>query len=420
MRHSTWIECRICHSGRVPSSQARSLWHNGTMLTHFFLALRAGGLKPGVGEYLTLLGAVKAGLAEISLERFHTLARLTLVKDESQFDRFDRIFGAYFDGVSAAFEHPAKIPDEWLQQQMQRLLTDEEKDALKSLGSFDELMKQLSERLREQKGRHEGGNRWIGTGGTSPFGHGGFNPEGIRIGGKGGGRRAVKVWEQRDFRNLDDQLELGTRNIKIALRKLRRFARNAEREEFDLDATITGTARNAGWLDLKYRRERHNAIKLMVLFDIGGSMDEHIRLCEELFSAARAEFKHLEHFYFHNFLYERLWKDNNRRYGETTSTFDLMHKFPHDWRVVIIGDASMAPYEISEPGGSIEHWNEESGAVWMERIATTWPKLAWLNPVPEHTWDWTPSIQMTKSLIADRMFPLTLAGLDQAIAALRR
>lgn len=242
----------------------------------------------------------------------------------------------------------------------------------------------------------------------------------MRIGGKGGGRRAVKVWEQRQFRNLDDQLELGTRNLKLALRKLRRFARNAEREEFDLDATISGTARNAGWLDLRYRRERHNAIKLMVLFDIGGSMDEHIRLCEELFSAARSEFKHLEHFYFHNFLYERLWKDNHRRYGETHATFDLMHKFPHDWRVVIVGDASMAPYEISEPGGSIEHWNEESGATWMQRIVATWPKLVWINPVPQPNWDWTPSIQMTKSLIGDRMFPLTLAGIDQAIAALRR
>jgi len=281
-------------------------------------------------------------------------------------------------------------------------------------------MKQLAERLKEQKGRHEGGNRWIGTGGTSPFGHGGYNPEGVRIGGRGGAKRAVKVWEQRQYRNLDDQLELGTRNLKIALRKLRRFARNAEREEFDLDGTIRGTARNAGWLDIRYRRERHNAIKLMVMFDIGGSMDEHIRVCEELFSAARSEFKHLEHFYFHNFIYEKLWKDNQRRYGESQPTFDLMHKFPADWRVVIVGDASMAPYEISEPGGSIEHWNEESGATWMERIARTWPKLVWLNPVAESTWDWTPSIQMTRQLVGERMFPLTLAGLDRAIAALRR
>jgi uncharacterized protein len=390
------------------------------MLTSFFLALRAGGLKPGVGEYLTLLEAVRAGLSELSIERFHALARLTLVKDESQFDRFDRIFGQYLDGVSTVFAVDGAVPDEWLVQQMQRLLTDEEKEALKSLGSFEELMKTLAERLREQKGRHEGGNRWIGTGGTSPFGHGGFHPEGVRIGGRGGGKRAVKVWEQRQFRNLDDQVELGTRNIKIALRKLRRFARNAEREEFDLDGTISGTARNAGWLDIRYRRERHNAIKLMVLFDIGGSMDEHIRTCEELFSAARAEFKHLEHLYFHNFVYERLWKDNHRRYGETSATFDLMHRFPRDWRVVVVGDASMAPYEISEPGGSIEHWNEESGAVWMRRMVDTWPRLVWLNPVPEHTWEWTPSIAMTRELIDQRMFPLTLAGLDRAIAALRR
>lgn len=390
------------------------------MLTSFFLALRAGGLKPGVGEYLTLLQAVRAGLAELSIERFHALARLTLVKDETQFDRFDRIFGQYLDGIATAFAAEGVVPEEWLQQQMQRLLTDEEKAALQSLGSFEALMKQLAERLKEQKGRHEGGNRWIGTGGTSPFGHGGYNPEGVRIGGRGGAKRAVKVWEQRQYRNLDDQLELGTRNLKLALRKLRRFARNAEREEFDLDGTIAGTARNAGWLDIRYRRERHNAIKLMVLFDIGGSMDEHIRVCEELFSAARSEFKHLEHFYFHNFIYEKLWKDNHRRYGESQATFDLMHKFPADWRVVVVGDASMAPYEISEPGGSIEHWNEESGAAWMERIVRTWPKLVWLNPVAETTWDWTPSIQMTKQLVGERMFPLTLAGLDRAIAALRR
>jgi len=390
------------------------------MLVSFLLALRIGGLKTSITEFLALLEAMKHGFAQCSIDEFHVLSRMCLVKDETQYDRFDRVFKAWFDGIERASDGLfGRIPEEWLRQQFEREFTDAEKAQIKRLGSLDELMKQFAERLAEQEKAHRGGNRWIGTGGTSPFGNSGFHPGGMRVGGSSKNRSAAKVWEQRQFANLDDQVELGTRHIKIALRKLRRFARQGALEELDLDGTIRGTARNAGWLDLKFRPERHNAVKVLLFLDVGGSMDEHVRLVEDLFSAARAEFKHLEHFYFHNFIYERVWRDNKMRWQETTPTFDLMHKYAADYRVIFVGDASMAPSEISTPGGSIEHWNEESGATWLERITRLYPRTIWLNPVPEAHWDWTPSISMTRELMADRMFPMTLAGLDRAIARLR-
>ena len=391
------------------------------MLIRFLLTLKAAGLKPSVTEYLALLGALRAGHARLSLEEFHALARTCLVKDESKYDLYDRAFAAYFnaiEGVAGGLD--ADVPLEWLRQQSELLLTEEEKAAIAALGGWDELMRTLAERLREQTGRHEGGSRWIGTAGTSPFGAHGYNPEGIRIGGSGGERRAVKVWEQRAFRNLDDHVELGSRNIALALRKLRRFAREGAAEELDLDGTIRDTARNAGLLELKFRPERHNAVKVLLFLDVGGSMDEHVRLCEELFSAARGEFKHLEHFYFHNCLYERVWRDNARRYTEWIPTLELAHKYPADYRVIFVGDASMSPHEILMPGGSIEHWNEESGETWVRRLLEVYPRAVWLNPVPEPDWGYTPSIQVLRSLMGERMFPLTLDGLSRAIEKLRR
>ncbi len=390
------------------------------MLISFLLAMRLGGLKTSITEFLALLEALKGGFAQCSIDEFHSLARTCLVKDETQYDRFDRVFKAWFDGIERAGDALfGRIPEDWLRQQFEREFTDAEKAKIQQLGSLDELMKQFAERLAEQEKAHRGGSRWIGTGGTSPFGNSGFHPGGIRVGGSSKNRSAAKVWEQRQFANLDDQVELGTRNIKVALRKLRRFARLGAAEELDLDNTIRGTARNAGWLDLKFRPERHNAVKVLLFIDVGGSMDEHVRLCEDLFSAAKSEFKHLEHFYFHNFLYDRVWRDNRMRWQETTPTFDILHKYSADYRVIFIGDASMAPSEISMPGGSIEHWSEESGATWFDRITRTYPRAVWLNPVPEAHWDWTPSIAMTRELVADRMFPMTLAGLDRAIARLR-
>ncbi len=390
------------------------------MLISFLLALRSGGLKTSLTEFLGLLEALKAGLAQASIEEFYALSRLCLVKDETQYDRFDRVFSAYFKGVEATTGKIfGDIPEDWLRQQAELLLSDEDKAKLKSLGGLEELMRQFEERMNEQKTRHQGGNRWIGTGGTSPFGNSGFNPEGMRVGGASKGRSAVKVWEQRAFRNLDDQVELGTRNIKVALRQLRRFARTGAADLLDLPGTIDGTARNGGWLDLHWQKERHNAVKVLLFLDVGGSMDEHLRVCEELFSAAKGEFKHLEHFYFHNFVYERVWKDNARRYSEHTSTFDLLHKYPADYKAIFIGDASMSAYEITRSGGSIEHWNEEPGVVWMRRILDVYSRAVWLNPVPESAWSHTPSIAITRQLIGDRMYPMTLAGLGRAIERLR-
>jgi uncharacterized protein len=390
------------------------------VLTRFFFALREAGIPVSLTEHLTLLQALEARVAGYSVDDFYYLARAAMVKDEKHFDRFDRAFAAHFKGIEQAFAGlGGEIPAEWLRKLIERNFTEEEKAQIESLGGWEQLMKTLEERLKEQQGRHEGGSKWIGTGGTSPFGHGGFNPEGIRIGGQGGNRKAVKVWEKREFRNLDDGVQLGTRNIKVALRKLRRFAREGAAEEFDLDGTISSTARNAGLLDLKFVPERHNAVKVLLLLDVGGSMESHVRVCEELFSAARSEFKHLEYYYFHNFVYESMWKDGRRRHGERTPTLEILRTYPPDYRVIFVGDASMSPYEILQPGGSIEHWNDEAGAAWMQRITERFQKHAWLNPEPEDRWDYIASIGITRQLLGEKMFPLTLEGLDRAIRALK-
>jgi uncharacterized protein with von Willebrand factor type A (vWA) domain len=391
------------------------------MLVRFFSDLRAGGVPVTLPEFLALLEALEARVARYSPEEFYYLARMALVKDERHFDRFDRVFAEFFAGAEKVFEKlVAEMPAEWLRAITERLLTDEEKRQVEALGGWNKLLETLRQRLAEQSGRHEGGNKWIGTAGTSPFGNQGFNPEGVRIGqDRSRHRRAVKVWDRREYANYDDARELNTRNLKMALRRLRRFAREGAAEELDLDGTIDATARNAGLLDLKLVPERRNAVKLLLLLDVGGSMDDHVRICEELFSAARAEFRHLEYFYFHNFPYERLWKDNRRRFSVSTPTWSLLRTFNPDYRVVFVGDATMSPYEIEQPGGSVEHWNEESGRTWMSRITAHFPRLVWLNPEPDDRWNWTPSIQLTRELVGNRMFPLTLAGLDDAMRALR-
>jgi uncharacterized protein len=391
------------------------------MLTRFFYMLREAGVPVSLTEFLALLEALKARVAGYSVDDFYFLARTVLVKDERHYDRYDRVFAAHFQGVEQAFQSlaGATVPHEWLRKQAELFLSEEERKRIESLGGFEELMKALQERLRDQKERHQGGNRMIGTAGRSPFGAYGYNPEGVRIGqDESRHRRAVKVWDKREFRNLDDSTELGTRNIKLALRRLRRFAREGAADELDLDGTIDATARNAGWLDLKLRPERHNAVKVLLFLDVGGSMDDHVKVCEELFSAARGEFKHLEYFYFHNFVYETVWKDNRRRHAERIPTAQVMRTYPHDYRVVFVGDATMGPYEILQPGGSIEHWNEEAGAVWMQRLRQAYPKHVWLNPEPEERWEYTPSIRIARELVEDRMYPLTLEGIDRAARAL--
>jgi uncharacterized protein with von Willebrand factor type A (vWA) domain len=390
------------------------------MLLPFFFLLREGGMKTSITELLVLHEALEKRVPGQSVDDFYYLARATLVKDESHLDRFDRIFGAYFKGVDDSlgdlFE---ELPEDWLRRQAELLLTEEERAMIESLGGFDELMKALAERLEEQEDRHEGGNKWIGTAGTSPFGAYGYNPEGIRIGQHSGrNRSAVKVWDRRDYRNLDDSVELGTRNIKVALRRLRKFAREGAADQLDLDDTIDKTARNAGLLDIRMVPERHNAVKVLLCLDIGGSMDDHVRVCEELFSASRSEFKHLEYFYFHNFIYESLWKDNRRRHAERVPTLDITHKYGADYKLIFVGDATMSPYEIVYAGGSVEHWNDEPGAVWIKRLLNTYPKAIWLNPEPRERWDYTPSIKLTRELMDDRMYPLTIAGLDEGIKAL--
>jgi uncharacterized protein len=390
------------------------------MPLRFFQALRAGGLKPSIGEYLSLLGALKAQLIAPDLSEFHTLARLCLVKDETQFDRFDQIFGEYLEGIERVMVDPVQLPAEWLASLAERELTPEQKAQIESLGSFEALMQTLRDRLKEQHDRHQGGNRWIGTGGTSPFGNGGYNPEGVRIGGVGKHGRATKVWEARQFRDFADTVELGVRDTKIALRKLRRFAREGAQYELDLDDTIRSTARNAGWLDIKMQRERHNAVKVLLLLDVGGSMDEHIYRVESLFSAVKSEFKHLEHYYFHNFTYERVWRENARRNQTMLGTAELMHRFDRSWKLIIVGDAAMSPYEVLSPGGSVEHWNEEAGEVWFKRLLQHFPRSAWLNPTSESHWHMTPSLQLIRQLLGERMYPLTLKGLDGAIAALTK
>ena len=390
------------------------------MLVPFFFKLREGGVPVSITEFLTLLEALEAQLAHSSAEDFYFLSRACLVKDERHFDRFDRAFAAHFKGAEDAFESMlAQIPGEWLRRMGERTLSDDEKAKIEALGGWDKLIETLKQRLEEQKERHQGGSKWIGTGGTSPFGAYGYNPEGVRIGqDESRNRRAVKVWDKREFRNLDDTIELGTRNIKIALRKLRKFAREGAAEHLDLDGTIDSTARNAGLLDLKFIPERHNAVKVLLFLDVGGSMEDHVRVCEELFSAARSEFKHLEYFYFHNFIYEGLWKDNRRRRMATIPTMEVLRTYGHDYKLILVGDATMSPYEIVQPGGSVEHWNEEAGAVWMQRLTRAWPHHVWLNPEPQQRWEYTPSVQLTRELLEHRMFPLTLGGLDQAIKAL--
>lgn len=391
------------------------------MFVTFFHDLKAAGVPVSLREYLTLMEAMQADLAQRKVEDFYYLARATLVKDERNLDKFDRVFGHAFKGLEYVAETgmDGDIPAEWLKKLADKFLTEEEKKQIEALGGLDKLLETLKKRLAEQKGRHQGGSKWIGTGGTSPFGNGGYNPEGIRIGGESTHKRAVKVWDKREFKDLDDDVELGTRNIKVALRRLRKFARTGAPDELDLDGTIKGTA-HKGYLDIQMRPERHNAVKVLLFFDIGGSMDWHIKATEELFSAARTEFKHMEHFYFHNCLYEKVWKENRRRFQATTPTFDLMHTYPHDYKVVFVGDASMSPYEIAAPGGSVEHYNEEAGAVWLERVLRAYPASVWLNPVPEREWDFTHSIQMVKQLMGGRMYALTLDGLDRAMRELVR
>ncbi len=390
------------------------------MFFSFMEELRSAGISASLKEHLALLEALDADVVQQSPEEFYYLARTTLVKDEALLDRFDQVFGKVFKGIFTDYgQNPVEIPADWLKAIAEKYLTPEEMAAIEKMGSWDELMETLKKRLEEQEKRHEGGSKWIGTGGTSPYGNSGYHPEGVRIGGESKNKRAVKVWDKREFQNLDHTRELGTRNIKIAMRRLRKFARDGAVDELDIDATIDGTARQ-GWLDIHMRPERRNAIKVLLLLDVGGSMDPFIKLCEELFSAATSEFKNLEFFYFHNCPYEGVWKDNKRRFSERTPMWDVLHKFPHDYKVVIVGDASMSPYEITHPGGSVEHFNEESGAVWMHRITNTYPATVWLNPVPEKQWGYSQSTKIIKELVNDRMYPLTLEGLDDAMRELSR
>ena len=391
------------------------------MLIDFFLKLKAAKVPVTTKEYLMLIEGMQKGVVGASIDDFYYFSRTCLVKDEANFDKFDRAFGEYFKGVEAVMGVEADIPLEWLRKQAELNLSPEEKAKIEAMGGWEKLMETLKKRLEEQKGRHQGGSKWIGTGGTSPYGAYGYNPEGIRIGQEGSrNRSAVKVWDQREYQNLDDQVELGTRNIKIALRRLRRFARDGAPEELDLDGTITSTARKAGMLDILMRPERHNKVKVLLFFDIGGSMDDHIKLCEEMFSAAKTEFKHMEYFYFHNCLYDYVWKDNRRRHSERTPTVDVMHKYGHDYKLIFVGDATMSPYEILQPGGSIEYSNDEAGAVWMRRMLDAYPKAIWLNPEPEQLWPYRQSISVIREIMEARMYPITIEGLERAMRYLSK
>ncbi len=392
------------------------------MFVNFFLSLKEARVPVTLREYLTLLEAMEKDVAAYDVDAFYYLSRSCLVKDERNLDKFDRVFGECFNGLEFGDDlFDAEIPEEWLRKIAERVMTPEEMAEIEALGGWEKLMETLTERLAEQNKRHQGGSKMIGTAGTSPFGAYGYNPEGVRIGqDEGRHGKAVKVWDERNYKNLDDNLEIGTRNIKIALRRLRCFARDGAATELDLPDTVSSTARNAGLLDIKMVPERHNAVKVLLLLDIGGSMDFHIKTCEELFSAARAEFKHLEYFYFHNCMYERVWKDNRRRQEEMMSTWDLLHTYPADYKLVIVGDATMSPYEISYPGGSVEHWNEEPGAIWMRRLLDIYSSAVWLNPVKPRYWNSTPSILQLRQLMGGRMYPLTLSGLDDAMKELSR
>lgn len=392
------------------------------MLLGLFNEMRAAKVPVSVRELLDLIRALKHHVVFADMDEFYYLARTVMVKDERHFDKFDRAFGAYFNGLQNLDQLlEALIPEDWLRKEFEKMLTDEEREKIKSLGGLDKLIEEFKKRLDEQKERHEGGNKWIGTGGTSPFGSGGYNPEGIRVGDAGKRQgKAAKVWDQREYKNLDDQVELGTRNIKVALRRLRKFARQGSPDELDIDGTIDHTARDAGLLNIQMRPEKRNAVKLLLLFDIGGSMDAHIKVCEELFSACRTEFKHLEYFYFHNCPYESMWKNNLRRTNERTSTMDLLHKYGPDYKVIFVGDAAMASYEITQPGGSVEHWNEEAGHVWIQRFMEKYKKTIWINPYPKDAWDYTTSTRIVRDLIEDRMYPLTLEGLEEGMRFLSK
>ncbi len=394
------------------------------MLTGFLLHLRAHRLPVSTREFLTLIEALEAKVVSGSLDDFHALARATLVKDEQHFDRFDVAFGSYFNGIDALFDvgpdNTREIPEDWLRREFMRNLSEEDRRRIEALGGLDKLMETLRERLAEQRARHAGGSKWIGTGGTSPFGAHGHNPEGVRMGREGGNRTAVKVWEARDFRNLDGDVELNTRNLKVALRKLRRFAREGVPEELDLPGTIDGTAHNAGLLDIRMQPERRNRVKVLLFLDVGGSMDPHVEACEELFSAAKSEFRHLETFYFHNCIYDHVWRDNVRRRSERTPTLELVRTYGPDWRVIVVGDAAMSPYELTERGGSVEYTNDEPGIAWLARLFAHFRRVIWWNPEPPRAWEYTRSTQIVLSALGPRMFPLTLDGVARGIDALRR
>ncbi len=394
------------------------------MFTNFFLTLRDAKIPVSLREYLMLLEAMNRGLSSYKVDQFYYLARSCLVKDERNLDKFDQVFGSFFEGLeftSDGEEMITEIPEEWLKSLAEHVLTSEEMSKIQAVGGFEKLMEELKKRLEEQDKRHEGGGKWIGTGGTSPYGANGYNPEGVRIGQKTGRHgRAVKVWDKRQFKNLDDQVEIGTRNMKMALRRLRSFARDGAATELDLSDTISSTARNAGLLDIKMVPERHNTVKVLILFDIGGSMDYHIETCEKLFSAVRSEFKHLEFFYYHNCIYERLWKNNIRRNVDTILTWDVLHTYSRDYKLIFVGDATMGPYEITYPGGSVEHWNEEPGSIWINRMLEVYSRAIWLNPVPENYWQSTPTIREIKRMLGNRMYPLTLGGLDSGMRELSR
>ena len=391
------------------------------MLLNLFDTLRRYGVPVTIGEFLDLLQALDKNLVFAEQEKFYHMSRMILVKDEKHFDKFDRAINAFINGVVSMFVMlEALIPDDWVRDAFQKELSQEELDKLQSFDNLEELIEQFKERLAEQEERHEGGNKWIGTGGTSPFGNNGFHPEGIRVGGEGKQNKAVKVWEKRDYKNLDGDSALGTRNIQLALRRLRKFARTGAEDLLDLDDTISSTARNAGLLDIKMVPERHNAVKVLIFFDIGGSMDYHVAACEQLFSAVRSEFKHLEFFYFHNFIYESVWKDNRRRMNESTSTVDILNKYAHDYKVIFVGDAAMSPYEIMSDGGSVEHWNKESGEVWMRRVLANYPQVAWINPVAQSEWQYSQSTRIIDDLFEGNMFPMTVNGLEACMAHLAR
>tara|TARA_R110000824_G_scaffold31356_2_gene102220 strand:+ start:439 stop:1620 length:1182 start_codon:yes stop_codon:yes gene_type:complete len=390
------------------------------MFFNFMDELRAAGITASLKEHLVLLEALEKDVIRRSPEEFYYLSRATFVKDEGLLDRFDQVFSKVFKGIETSYgTQEEDIPLDWLKAVAEKYLSEEEMEKIKALGSWEEIMETLKERLEEQQKRHEGGSKWIGTGGTSPYGNSGYNPEGVRIGGEGGQKKAIKVWDKREFQNLDNTKLLGTRNIKVALRRLRKFAREGAQDELDINRTIDGTAKK-GWLDIHMRAERHNAVKLLLFLDVGGSMDPFIKLCEELFSAATGEFKNLEFFYFHNCPYEGVWKDNRRRFSERTNTWDILHKYGHDYKLIFVGDASMSPYEITHPGGSVEHFNEEAGVTWMHRLTNTYPAAAWLNPVPEKQWGYSQSVKIIRELMNDRMYPLTVDGLSDAMKQLTR